>query len=185
MSQIVSPSPLIELIQGPMFSGKSTALLARLEELERAGNRILAFKPRRDARYAPDSIVTHDGAARAAANIDDMPPAPHQLLGIHAIGVDEAHFFESGLADHSVALAAAGIRVVLAGVDLDHRGQPFPVMARLRLVAGIVVDRRAQCSRCGESAQFTQRLILGNDRIIVGGREAYEPRCASCFEAPP
>lgn len=171
----------IELICGPMFSGKTTALIRRLSESVADGHRVLVVKPSSDTRYGEDEIVTHDGSRIPATQIGGIDG----LLGIaknaEVVGIDEVHFFDAGLVDVCKTLAGTGVHVICAGVDLDHRGRLFDVIERLEAVANQVVRLTASCSVCGKTATLTKRLVAGDDRIVVGGVGAYEPRCVDCF----
>jgi thymidine kinase len=175
----------LEVIHGCMFGGKSTELMNRLRDAAAGGANVLAFKPRRDDRYADDRIVTHDGSSWEAVPID----RPHDLIDRAAdcdvAGIDEIHFFDLSLVDACRQLLHDRKRLIVAGVDIDHRGRPFPVFPPLLALADETVRKTARCHRCGGVAEFTQRLIDRDDAIVVGGAESYEPRCRDCFEPPP
>ncbi len=171
----------IELICGPMFAGKTTILLKRLAAAQNRGLEVVGIKPAAENRYSDDEIVTHTGEAISATTIttgDSLVQAAGQA---EVVGIDEAHFFDVALADGCRILAKRGVRVIVAGVDLDHHGKPFEVMVRLQQMAVGVMPLTARCAICNKPARYTQRLIAKDDRIIVGGAGEYEPRCGNCF----
>jgi thymidine kinase len=171
---------VLEVIAGPMFSGKTDELLRR------AGAGAL-FKPWVDDRHASAEIVSHSGIRRPATVV-----AGSAELGVLAreaslVGIDEAQFFDVGLVDVAEALARAGARVVVAALDRDFRTVPFPVSAALAARADRLDVLRAACSRCGAAATLTQRLLDGapapleDDTVRIGGADLYEPRCERCY----
>jgi thymidine kinase len=172
----------MELICGPMFSGKSTTLIRMLSQAASEGLRVVACKPARDTRYAYDRIVTHDGIDHAAHEISE----PHELgacaENADVVGVDEIHFFDMTMVLACEALVGEGKRVICAGVDLDHRGQVFDVVNAIMEQAHEMIRLTSTCSVCGAAATFTERMVESNERIVVGGVGDYEPRCGNCFE---
>lgn len=167
-----------------MFSGKTTELIRRLEAAGQGGAGVIAFKPARDIRYAHDRIAAHTGALFEAvpiAGAEDILPAVSEA---DVVGIDEAHFFDLRLVDVCRDLVESGKRVIVAGVDVDHRGRPFPVFPPLLALADETFRRTARCARCGGPAEFSQRLVDSDAPILVGGAEAYEPRCRLCFRPP-
>ncbi|MBI3461722.1 MAG: thymidine kinase [Planctomycetes bacterium] len=174
----------IELICGPMFSGKTTALIQRLEAARVAGRKAMAFKPALDTRYSRDELVSHDGLKLVGKCVVDVQEILQAVDTADVVGIDEIQFFDGALVDVCVTAADRGIGVILAGVDLDHRGRPFEVVEQCEAAAGLVTRLVARCARCGDVARRTQRLVPGDARIVVGGSGAYEPRCDRCF-APP
>lgn len=170
------------LIRGPMFAGKTTALIDRLGAARNTGATAVAVKPALDTRYDATRIVTHENRAVDAVTVSDAAGLESAATGAEVVGIDEAHFFEAPFATACRALADRGACVIVAGVDLDHVGKPFPVMARLAELADEVITLAARCARCGGVARFTQRLIDSDARIAVGGVGDYEPRCDACFE---
>ncbi len=181
ISQTVK-SGQIELICGPMFSGKTTALLTRLRDAHRTTGRVALFKPTLDTRYSTREVVSHDGVAMAAVNLERVELLSELVRDASVVGIDEVHFFEPTLVAICADLARAGRRIIAAGVDIDHRGNPFEVVRQLEAAAAEVVRLTAICSRCGGVARFSQRLVASNDLIVVGGAGAYEPRCDRCFQ---
>jgi thymidine kinase len=177
----------LEVICGPMFAGKTTALIARLSAARAAGLEAVALKPALDTRYAHAAITTHTGErlpALAAACADEVM----NLLGDAGVGgvvgIDEAHFFGAALVAPVRALLLRGVRVIVAGVERDHRGEPFEPFPALLVEADEVVKLHAVCARCGGPAVHSQRMFASNARVAVGGPGDYEARCQRCFEPP-
>lgn len=164
-----------------MFAGKTAELLRRVAAAHDQGRAVTVYKPETDNRYDALALVTHDGRRLTASPITldcaglVLPP-PGALLVI-----DEAHFFGNALLAPVRSALATGVDVLLAGVDLDHRGLPFDPFPTLLCEADEVVKLRARCARCGGPAVHSHRLAPGSDRVLVGGAEAYEPRCRACF----
>ena len=177
----------LEIICGPMFAGKSTELIRRLRESPHAGLRPIAFKPDSDTRSGGASIRTHPGdvlvahpLAGASYLLAALPSdvTPGQLL----IGVDEGHFFGPALIDPVRELISLGARVIIAGVERDHRGLPFEPFPTLLCEADEVVKLASVCAVCGGIAVHSQRMILSDAPIMVGGAESYQARCRDCFQ---
>jgi thymidine kinase len=165
-----------------MFAGKTTALIDRLQSAAADGRIVVAIKPARDDRYAADHLASHAGARLDALSIESAAQLRTAAGAADVVGIDEVHFFDAAIAAACLQLAAAGRDVVVAGVDLDHRGEVFPAVAALEQIADRVTRLVAPCARCGAPAQYTQRLIASDDPIVVGGAGDYEPRCGRCFE---
>jgi len=174
----------VELICGPMFAGKTTELLHRLTLARDAGWHVVAIHPVGDTRSGAGCLRSHEGSIWPARPIGATAELAAAAAGADVIGIDEAHFFAPDLADVCRLLADAGVCVMAAGVDLDHRGRLFPAIAALQSVASSVTRLSAICARCGAVATYTQRLVAGDAPIVVGGAEAYEPRCLACFVLP-
>src|SRR5450755_2019884 len=173
----------IEAICGPMFSGKSEELMRRLRRAKIARKRLQVFKPSIDTRYSADEIVSH-GQVRmrsepvaTARDILDRLDARTQV-----VGVDEANFFGQDLVDVATQLADQGKQVVIAGLDTDYMGRPFPPMPDLLTLAESITKTLAICMRCGNPAKHTQRLVESTELIVVGAAGMYEARCRRCFE---
>ncbi len=168
------------MVCGPMFAGKSTLLLDRCARLAAEGLTVQAFKPARDDRYDGSChIVTHDGrrlAATPVANALDILAADAP-----AVLVDEVHFFGDAIVEPCMRLVRSGRIVIVAGVDRDHRGRPFAPFPILLCEADRVDKLHSTCARCGGEACHSQRLVESDAPIVVGGPEAYEPRCRGCF----
>jgi thymidine kinase len=173
----------IEVITGGMFSGKSEELVRRLRRATIARQRVQVFKPRADTRHDPEVLVTRDKRELSAIPVGDSRELRRRLeLGVHVVGVDEAQFFDGGLADVLVDLADRGVRVIVAGLDTDYLRRPFGPMPSLLARAEYVDKMHAICVRCGAPAQFSQRIAGGGEQLEVGDTEAYEARCRRCYE---
>src|ERR1700760_3733543 len=175
----------IEVITGPMFSGKSEELIRRLKRAQIARLRVASFKPDIDLRYQPDAIASHSAQRIEAAAVRDVEllravlfPA---LETIDVVGVDEAQFFDDSLVGLAMELVHAGKRVVLAGLDTTFAGEPFAPMPALMAIADEVVKLSAVCMLCGAPAIHTQRLGASQQLVVVGAAGLYEARCRACF----
>jgi len=182
----------IEVISGVMFSGKSEELIRRMRRAVIARKRVQVFKSHLDARYAGIfQVSSHDGRNVEAIPVDTSEQIMTRVDGnTQVVGIDEAQFLDDGIVDLATALAQRGIRVVLAGTDLDFRGEPFGPMPKLLAIAEMVDKLHAICVVCGGPASRNQRLINGrparydSPTIMVGGQEAYEARCRACHKVP-
>ncbi len=171
----------IEVICGPMFSGKSEELIRRLRRAQIARQRVQIFKPAIDVRYAESQIVSHSRAAldaQAASTSAEVARAVRSDTRV--VGIDEAQFFDDGIVEVVDRLANQGMRVVLAGLDQDYTGAPFRCMPRLMAIAEYVTKTLAICMRCGAPAGRSQRLVPDGAQVLVGAVEAYEARCRGC-----
>jgi thymidine kinase len=178
----------LEVVCGPMFSGKSEELIRRLRRAEIAGQKALIVKPRIDDRYDIGHVVSHAGAKMRAVAI----ARPEEILGIadgyDAVGIDEVQFFSREIVAVIERLVGRGTRVVVAGLDQDFRGLPFGSMPELLCRAELVDKLQAVCHRCGGPATMTQRLVDGRpaaadgETIVVGALDSYEARCRACHE---
>ncbi len=182
----------IEVIAGVMFSGKSEELIRRLRRAVIAKKRVQVFKSHLDDRYlGVQSVTTHDGISVEAIPVDSAGEIMRRLHPDSAVvAIDEAQFLGEGIVNVATALAARGVRVIVAGTDTDFRGEPFGAMGQLMAVAEFVDKLQAICVVCGEPACRNQRLIEGSPAvydsptILVGGSETYEARCRHCHEVP-
>lgn len=160
-----------------MFSGKTTELIRRSKQGD-----FEVFKPAHDTRYSIDSLVSHGGERVAARSVGSAAELREILKArTPAVAIDEAHFFGVELAGVCALLVDEGTRVVVAGLERDHRGRPFDPMPELLCQADQVVKLSGPCARCGRPAVHSQRLFESADRIVVGGAGAYEARCRACF----
>jgi thymidine kinase len=175
----------MEVITGPMFSGKSEELIRRLKRAQLARLRVATFKPDIDLRYQPDAIASHGAQmiqAVAVRDVDGLRAALFPALDtVDVVGIDEAQFFDDGLVGLGMELVQAGKRVVLAGLDTTFAGEPFDPMPALMAIADEVVKLSAVCMVCGAPAIHTQRLGTSQQRVVVGGAGVYEARCRACF----
>jgi thymidine kinase len=173
----------IEVICGPMFSGKSEELIRRLRRAEIARQRVQIFKPGIDQRYSDDHIVSHSELKIRSDSVKDAAELQARLdLRTEVIGIDEAQFLGEGIIDTVVRLADMGKRIVIAGLDTDYLGRPFRPMPELLAVADEITKTLAICMQCGNPAKHTQRLVASEDLIVVGAEGMYEARCRRCFE---
>jgi thymidine kinase len=173
----------VEAITGGMFSGKSEELVRRLRRAAIARQTVQVFKPRADSRHGPERLVTRDNRELEAVSVDSSVDLRERIRpGVEVVGIDEAQFFDLGLVTVVEELADAGIRVVVAGLDLDYLRRPFGPMPQLLALAEYVDKMHAVCIRCGAPAHYSQRLAGGGDQLQVGDTEAYEARCRHCFE---
>ena len=172
----------IEVVCGSMFSGKTEELIRRLRRATIARQRVALFKPALDTRYDAEAVVSHDATAMPSTVVT----APEQMLLLagdaDVVGIDEAQFFGAELVAVAERLARQGRRVVVAGLDQDFLGQPFEPVPQLMAVAEHVTKLHAVCVRCGAPANHSQRLVGDGARVLVGEKEAYEPRCRTCFD---
>src|SRR5438045_6471668 len=176
----------IEVVVGPMFSGKSEELIRRLRRAEIARQRVQIFKPAIDARYSANEIVSHSGlgitsdtVTKAAEILEKIQPRTE------VVGIDEAQFLGEEVLDVCTKLANLGKRVIVAGLDTDYRGRPFEPMPRLLAIEEEITKLLAICMRCGNPAVHTQRLVESEELIVVGATGMYEARCRRCFEPNP
>jgi thymidine kinase len=179
----------LEVVCGPMFSGKSEELMRRLRRAEIAGQRTLMVKPRIDDRYDVTHVVSHSGARLRAVAAESAADLVRLADGHEVVGIDEVQFFDEGVVAAIETLVQRSVRVVAAGLDTDFRHEPFGAMPQLLCLAEFVDKLQAVCHRCGAPATRTQRLVggrpapFGGETIQVGALDAYEARCAACFEA--
>ncbi len=173
----------IEVICGPMFSGKSEELIRRLRRAMIARKRVEVFKPRIDNRYSENEIVSHGDLRMQSQVVEDAS----QILDLldwrsEVIGIDESNFMGASLVDTAQRLADSGKQVIIAGLDTDYLGRPFPPMPDLLAHAESITKTLAICVRCGNPAKHTQRLRGSDELIVVGTSDLYEARCRRCFE---
>jgi thymidine kinase len=182
-SQLRGSIGWIEVICGSMFSGKSEELIRRLRRAQIARQRVQIFKPRIDARYSENHIVSHSEQKIASQVVSTSQEIMDNLdIRTEVIGIDEAQFFDKNIVDICNRLADMGKRVIVAGLDQDYLGRPFDPMPQLLSVAEYITKTLAICVRCGNPANRTQRLIESEERVIVGAADIYEARCRRCFE---
>jgi thymidine kinase len=172
----------IEVICGSMFSGKTEELIRRLKRAKIAGQRVEIFKPKLDTRYDAVKVVSHDANSIEATPIARADKMLEHLDGIQVIGIDEAQFFDAALTDVCQQLALRGIRVILAGLDMDYRGKPFGPMPNLLAVAEYITKVHAICQQCGNLATHSYRKVQDQSAILLGEKDSYEPRCRTCYE---
>ncbi len=171
----------IEVITGSMFSGKTEELIRRLKRARIARQKVEIFKPRIDVRYSEQEVVSHDENAIQSTPVDSSANILLLASGMEVVGVDEAQFFDKGLVDVANQLANSGIRVIVAGLDMDFRGKPFGPIPGLLAVAEYVTKVHAICVRCGRLANYTHRLTKEDKLIMLGETDLYEPLCRGCY----
>ena len=172
----------IEVVCGSMFSGKTEELIRRMKRAQFAQQKVEIFKPAIDTRYSDDDVVTHEGVAIHSTPVDNSSSI--LLLGneCDVIGIDEAQFFDDHLVDVCNELAEQGVRVIVAGLDMDFRGIPFGPMPALCAIADDVMKVHAICVRCGAQAYVSHRKVQEEKRVLLGEVNEYEPLCRVCYQ---
>lgn len=175
----------IEVITGPMFSGKSEELIRRLKRAQIAKRRVSCFKPDLDIRYHRTAIASHSAQtldALTVSNVEELKAVLMPMVAeVEVVGIDEAQFFDASLVRLSSELVHLGKRVIIAGLDTTFTGEPFAPMPELLAICDEVVKLSAVCIRCGSPAIHTQRLGSSQERVLVGAAGVYEARCRACF----
>lgn len=171
----------IEVIAGSMFSGKTEELLRRLRRAKIAHQKVEIFKPRIDVRYSTNEVVSHDENSVLSTPVDTSGNILLLSSNVDVVGIDEAQFFDNGLADVCSQLANQGIRVIVAGLDMDFKGKPFGPVPALMACAEYVTKVHAVCMQCGDLAHFSHRLSAEEKLVILGEKAAYEPLCRACY----
>jgi len=171
----------VEVITGSMFSGKTEELIRRLRRATFAGLNVQIFKPAVDTRYSEKRVVSHDEKSIISTPVDH--PSSILLLagGAEVIGIDEAQFFDESLAEVCSLLADRGVRVIVAGLDMDFMGNPFGPMPALLAVAEYITKVHAICTRCGSLANYSFRKSEDHRVVLLGEKDKYEPLCRDCF----
>ena len=172
----------IEVICGSMFSGKTEELIRRLKRAKIARQQVEIFKPAIDVRYDEEKVVSHDAREIMSTPV---PSSSNILLlanNVDVVGIDEAQFFDSELPNVCMQLADQGIRVIVAGLDMDFKGKPFGPIPNLLAVAEYITKVHAICVKCGSLAHFSHRTVVSDKLVVLGEKESYEPLCRSCFE---
>ena len=172
----------IEVICGSMFSGKTEELIRRLKRASFAKQRVEIFKPAIDTRYSNDEVISHDRTSIQSTPIDSSASILLFSSEIDVVGIDEAQFFDEGLVNVCNELANRGIRVIIAGLDMDFKGIPFGPMPALCAIADEVTKVHAICVRCGDLAYISHRIIASDKRVLLGEKEEYEPLCRCCYQ---
>jgi thymidine kinase len=171
----------IEVITGSMFSGKTEELIRRLRRARIARQEVEIFKPRIEVRYSEEEVVSHDENAIQSTPVDSSANILLLASGVEVVGIDEAQFFDDGLVNVCNQLADKGIRVIIAGLDMDYKGVPFGPMPGLMAVAEYVTKVHAICVRCGSLANYTHRTTKDEKLIVLGETDIYEPLCRICY----
>ncbi len=173
----------IEVVCGSMFSGKTEELIRRLRRAQIAKLQVEIFKPRTDTRYDANAVVSHDLNSIQSTPVDHSSTILLYGSNTQVVGIDEAQFFDDELPDVCVKLANKGIRVIIAGLDMDYKGKPFGPMPALMAIAEEVTKVHAVCVKCGSPAAFSYRITDNSNQILLGEKENYEPRCRVCYVA--
>lgn len=171
----------IEVICGSMFSGKTEELIRRMKRARFARQRVEIFQPAIDTRYSEEEVVSHDASSLRSTPVATASEILLMASDADVIGIDEGQFFGSDLVDVVQELARSGKRVIVAGLDQDFMGRPFDPVPALMAVAEYVTKLHAICLVCGSPANHSQRLVAGDERVLLGATESYEPRCRECF----
>ena len=171
----------VEVVCGSMFSGKTEELIRRLRRAQFAKQRVEIFKPAIDVRYSEEEVVSHEGNSILSTPVDSS--ASILLMGqdTDVVGIDEAQFFDEHIVEVCNELAARGIRVIVAGLDLDFKGVPFGPMPQLCAIADEVTKVHAICVRCGALAYVSHRIVAGDKQVLLGEKQEYEPLCRECY----
>ena len=172
----------VEVICGSMFSGKTEELIRRLRRAKFAKQRVEIFKPAIDVRYSEEDVVSHDQNHIRSTPLDSSASILLLSSNIDVVGIDEAQFFDMGLVDVCNELANRGIRVIIAGLDMDFRGVPFGPMPALCAIADDVTKVHAICVKCGSLAYVSHRTIADDRRVLLGETQEYEPLCRQCYQ---
>ncbi len=172
----------IEVICGSMFSGKTEELIRRLKRAKFAKQKVEIYKPSIDVRYSEEEVVSHDSNSILSTPIDSSGAILLLTSGIDVVGIDEAQFFDMGLVDVCNELANQGIRVIIAGLDMDYKGIPFGPMPNLCAIADEVTKVHAICVKCGQLAYVSHRTVKNDKRVLLGEQMEYEPLCRECYK---
>lgn len=171
----------IEIICGSMFSGKTEELIRRLKRAQIAKLQVEIFKSAVDNRYDQTEVVSHDKNSIPSTTVHHSSSILLLRNNTQVVGIDEAQFFDDGLPDICNILACKGIRIIVAGLDMDYLGKPFGPVPNLMAIAEHVTKVHAVCVCCGAPASYSYRNISEKNRVLVGEKESYEPRCRTCF----
>ena len=171
----------IEVVCGSMFSGKTEELIRRMRRAEFANQRMVLFKPQIDNRYSEENVVSHQGSSLKAIVVNDSSEILATWRNELVVAIDEAQFFDFGIVEVCNKLANKGVRIILAGLDMDYKGIPFGPMPKLLAIAEYVTKVHAICVSCGNLAQFSHRTATETEQVLVGAIEKYKPLCRACF----
>ncbi|MFZ1306510.1 MAG: thymidine kinase [Ferruginibacter sp.] len=172
----------IEVICGSMFSGKTEELIRRLKRVKIANLKVEIFKPAIDVRYDEQKIVSHDTNAIQSTPVDSSQNILLLAQDVDVVGIDEAQFFDSEIAHVCEQLAQKGIRVIVAGLDMDYLGNPFGQMPNLLAKADYITKLHAICQVCGNIANISYRKVKAGGQVLLGEKDVYEPRCRTCAQ---
>ncbi len=171
----------IEVITGSMFSGKTEELIRRLRRAQFAGLNVEIFKPSLDKRYSETRVVSHDDKSIVSTPVDNASAILLLAGDVDVVGIDEAQFFDNSIIEVANSLADSGVRLVIAGLDMDFMGKPFGPMPGLLAIAEFVTKVHAICMRCGNLAQYSFRKSEDEQVVLLGEKNLYEPLCRNCY----
>lgn len=171
----------VELITGSMFSGKTEELIRRLRRAQFAGLKVAIFKPSLDKRYSETRVVSHDEKSISSTPVDNASSILLLAGDVSVVGIDEAQFFDESIVDVCNTLADNGIRIIVAGLDMDFMGKPFGPMPALLAIAEYVTKVHAICMHCGNLAQYSHRKSGGDQVVLLGEKDIYEALCRGCY----
>ena len=172
----------IEVVCGSMFSGKTEELIRRMRRAQFAKQRVEIFKPAIDVRYSQEDVVSHDQKHIQSTPIDSSASILLLAEDIEVVGIDEAQFFDDGIVDVCNQLANRGVRVIVAGLDMDYQGIPFGPMPALCAIADEVTKVHSICVKCGSLAYVSHRKVQNDKRVLLGETQEYEPLCRECYQ---
>ena len=178
---IPSRAGWIEVICGSMFSGKTEELIRRLNRARIAKQKVEIFKPAMDTRYSEEQIVTHDAHAIPSTPVQSASQILLMVNDVNVVGIDEAQFFDSEITSVCNTMANNGIRVLVAGLDMDFMGIPFGPMPALIATAEYITKLHAICMNCGDLAHYSHRIVKNGKQVLLGEKDAYEPLCRKCY----
>ena len=173
----------IEVICGSMFSGKTEELIRRLKRVKIANLKVEIFKPAIDIRYDENNVISHDANTIKSTPIDNSQTILLLAQGADVVGIDEAQFFDDEIMNVCQTLALRGIRVIVAGLDMDYKGKPFGQMPSLLAIADYITKLHAICVQCGNIANVSYRKTAQGGQVLLGEKDSYEPRCWKCYAA--
>jgi thymidine kinase len=171
----------VEVVCGSMFSGKTEELIRRLNRARIAKLKVEIFSPKADTRFTENALVSHNSNSIPSTPVENASSILLLASDVHVIGIDEAQFFDAELPDICNILANRGVRVIVAGLDMDFKGRPFGPMPLIMAMAESVTKLHAVCVRCGNPAMYSYRLVPDTSRFLLGQKESYEPRCRVCY----
>lgn len=171
----------IEVICGSMFSGKTEELIRRMKRAKFAKQKVDIFKPAIDVRYSAENVVSHDSQSIASTPVDSSASIMLLATNTDVVGIDEAQFFDNGLIEVCNKLANEGVRVIVAGLDMDFKGNPFGPIPQLCAIADEVSKVHAICVKCGQLASFSHRTVDVDKQVLLGETAEYEPLCRVCY----
>ena len=172
----------IEVVCGSMFSGKTEELIRRMKRAVFAHQKVEIFKPAIDTRYSDEDVVSHDSNSIRSTPVDSSASILLLSSDIDVVGIDEAQFLYDGLVDVCNQLANRGVRVIIAGLDMDFKGVPFGPIPALCAIADDVTKVHAICVKCGNLAYLSHRIVSGDKRVMLGEQTEYEPLCRECYQ---